>query len=70
MDQVAEEFIEPEGKGEDNGRDLELTVTVKDKEVITPEFIMHRLSDGSPDWQLRLEGMMLSCGAEDGERLC
>ena len=55
VDQVAEEFIEPEGKGGDNGRDLELTVTVRDKKAITPEFIMHRLSDGSPDWQLRLD---------------
>jgi len=37
----------------------EIPLSIKSTEVIPPEGIIQRLSDGSTDWQLRLEGMML-----------
>jgi len=67
VDQVAEEFIEPEGKGEGgehNDRERGLPVTTKGTEVVTPEFIMQELANGSSDWRLRLEGMMLLRAAQ------
>jgi len=39
-------------------------VVTRGTEVITPEGIMQTLSDGSKDWQLRLEGMMLLRAAQ------
>jgi len=64
VDQVFAEFIEPEGKGEDDDREAGLPVTVKGTEIITPEAIMQRLANGSQDWHLRLEGMMLLRAAQ------
>ena len=64
VDQVFAEFIEPEGKGEDDDREAGLPVTVKGTEIITPEGIMQRLANGSQDWHLRLEGMMLLRAAQ------
>jgi len=64
VDQVFAEFIEPEGKGEDDDREERLPVTTKGTEIITPEAIMQRLANGSQDWHLRLEGMMLLRAAQ------
>ena len=41
-----------------------LPVTTKGTEIITPEAIMQRLANGSEDWHLRLEGMMLLRAAQ------
>ena len=41
-----------------------MPVTVKTTEVVTPEGIMQHLLDGSNDWKLRLEGMMLLRAAQ------
>ncbi len=68
VDQVAAEFIEPEGKPNDTTGDPGLPVTVKGTEIITPESIMQRLADGSHDWHLRLEGMMLLRAAQKMNR--
>jgi len=54
--------VKQETQGEHNDRNL--PVTIKSTEVITPESIMQRLSDGSDAWQLRLEGMMLLRAAQ------
>jgi len=64
VDQVFTEFIEPEGKAEDDDREAGLPVTTKGTEIITPEAIMQRLANGSEDWHLRLEGMMLLRAAQ------
>ncbi len=64
VDQVFAEFIEPEGKAEDDDREAGLPVTTKGTEIITPEAIMQRLANGSEDWHLRLEGMMLLRAAQ------
>jgi hypothetical protein len=64
VDQVFAEFIEPEGKGEDDDKEAGLPVTTKGTEIITPEAIMQRLANGSQDWHLRLEGMMLLRAAQ------
>jgi hypothetical protein len=42
----------------------EIPLSIKSTEVIPPEGIIQRLSDGSTDWQLRLEGMMLLRAAQ------
>jgi hypothetical protein len=64
VDQVFAEFIEPEGKAEDENKEGGLPVTTKGTEIITPEAIMQRLANGSQDWHLRLEGMMLLRAAQ------
>ncbi|MFC1970656.1 C2H2-type zinc finger protein [Chloroflexota bacterium] len=64
VDQVFAEFIEPEGKTEGDDREAGLPVTTKGTEIITPEAIMQRLANGSEDWHLRLEGMMLLRAAQ------
>jgi hypothetical protein len=64
VDQVFAEFIEPEGKAEGDDREVGLPVTTKGTEIITPEAIMQRLANGSQDWHLRLEGMMLLRAAQ------
>ena len=64
VDQVFAEFIKPEGKGEGDDKESELPVTIKGTEVITPEAIMQKLANGSNDWHLRLEGMMLLRAAQ------
>jgi hypothetical protein len=64
VDQVFAEFIEPEGKAEDDDKEVGLPVTTKGTEIITPEAIMQRLANGSQDWHLRLEGMMLLRAAQ------
>jgi len=64
VDQVAAEFIEPEGKPSDSNSEPGLPVTTKGTEIITPEAIMQRLANGSQDWHLRLEGMMLLRAAQ------
>jgi hypothetical protein len=64
VDQVFAEFIEPEGKAEGDDREAGLPVTTKGTEIITPEAIMQRLANGSQDWHLRLEGMMLLRAAQ------
>lgn len=45
-----------------------MPVTVKTTEVVTPEGIMQHLLDGSNDWKLRLEGMMLLRAAQKMNR--
>jgi hypothetical protein len=62
--QEMEKVVQPEGKPEDNDREAGLPVTTKGTEVITPEAIMQRLANGSQDWHLRLEGMMLLRAAQ------
>jgi len=62
VDQVFAEFIEPEGKVVES--ESGLPVTTKGTEIITPEAIMQRLANGSEDWHLRLEGMMLLRAAQ------
>jgi hypothetical protein len=64
VDQVFAEFIKPEEKPEDDDREAGLPVTTKGTEIITPEAIMQRLANGSQDWHLRLEGMMLLRAAQ------
>jgi len=64
VDQVFAEYIQPEGKAEDDDREAGLPVTTKGTEIITPEAIMQRLANGSDDWHLRLEGMMLLRAAQ------
>jgi len=64
VDQVFAEFIKPEGKAEDDDKEAGLPVTTKGTEIITPEAIMQRLANGSEDWHLRLEGMMLLRAAQ------
>jgi len=68
VDQVAAEFIEPEGKVEGDDKEAGLPVTVKGTEIITPESIMQRLANGSNDWHLRLEGMLLLRAAQKMNR--
>ncbi|MDD5501447.1 MAG: C2H2-type zinc finger protein [Candidatus Omnitrophica bacterium] len=68
VDQVAAESIEPEGKPNDSNSESGLPVTVKGTEIITPESIMQRLANGSQDWHLRLEGMMLLRAAQKMNR--
>lgn len=64
VDQVFAEVILPEGKAEDAEKEGGLPVTTKGTEIITPEAIMQRLANGSQDWHLRLEGMMLLRAAQ------
>ncbi|MBT9147488.1 MAG: hypothetical protein DDT32_01245 [Syntrophomonadaceae bacterium] len=68
VDRVFGKFIEPEAKKEaDTGKadSMSLPVLLKDKEIISPEAIMqHYLANGSPDWRLRVEGMMLLRAAQ------
>jgi len=67
VDQVYAEVIKPEGKPEeerDDGGEPGLPVTVKGTEIVTPEYIMRSLANGSEDWRLRLEGMMLLRAAQ------
>jgi hypothetical protein len=62
---TAERGQNNQGEDEDADADHSLPVTLKRAEVITPEGILQRvLSDGSPDWQLRVEGMMLLRAAQ------
>ena len=68
VDQVAAEFIEPEGKPSEGSGEPGLPVTVKGTEIITPESIMQRLANGSNDWHLRLEGMLLLRAAQKMNR--
>jgi hypothetical protein len=68
VDQVAAEFIEPEGKPAESSNEGGLPVTVKGTEIITPESIMQRLANGSNDWHLRLEGMLLLRAAQKMNR--
>ncbi len=68
VDQVAAQFIEPEGKPADGSGEAGLPVTVKGTEIITPESIMQRLANGSNDWHLRLEGMLLLRAAQKMNR--
>jgi len=68
VDQVFAEFIEPEGKAEGDDKEAGLPVTVKGTEIITPESIMQRLANGSSDWHLRLEGMLLLRAAQKMNR--
>lgn len=48
--------------------DHQLPVTIKGTEVITPESILQRLQDGSHEWALRFEGMMLLRAAQKMNR--
>jgi len=64
VDQVFAEYIEPEGKVVESESGSGLPVTVKGTEIITPEAIMQKLANGSQDWHLRLEGMMLLRAAQ------
>lgn len=73
VDQVFLEGVVPEekvdeggheGAGEEVDEEEKLPATVKGTESVTPEFILRRLSDGSPEWALRLEGMMLLRAAQ------
>ena len=64
VDQVFAEFIEPEAKALESESESGLPVTTKGTEIITPEAIMQRLANGSQDWHLRLEGMMLLRAAQ------
>lgn len=73
VDQVGAEFIRPEGSPRDDGGDnkdaeMSLPVTIKGTETVTPESIMQRLANGSDDWHLRLEGMMLLRAAQKMNR--
>lgn len=68
VDQVAAEFVEPEGKPVEGNSEGGLPVTVKGTEIITPESIMQRLANGSNDWHLRLEGMLLLRAAQKMNR--
>ncbi len=68
VDQVAAEFVEPEGKPAESSNEGGLPVTVKGTEIITPESIMQRLANGSNDWHLRLEGMLLLRAAQKMNR--
>ena len=68
VDQVFTESIKPEGKAEDSDSESDLPVTTRGTEVVTPEFIMQRLANGSEDWHLRLEGMMLLRAAQKMNR--
>jgi len=51
-------------EGQDRADNMKMPVVVKGTEIITPEAIMHSLVDGSRDWELRLEGMMLLRAAQ------
>ncbi len=70
VDQVYLENEVPEGKPEENpqegehGENDELPVVTRGTEIITPEGILKRLANGSDDWALRLEGMMLLRAAQ------
>jgi len=68
VDQVYAEVFKPEGKPEEEregeGGEAGLPVTVKGTEIVTPEYIMRTLANGSEDWRLRLEGMMLLRAAQ------
>jgi len=66
--QEIEKVVPPEGKGVDEEKEPVLPVTVKGTEIVTPEFIMHSLANGSEDWRLRLEGMMLLRAAQKMNR--
>jgi len=68
VDQVFAESIKPEGKAEDSDSESVLPVTTRGTEVVTPEFIMQSLANGSEDWHLRLEGMMLLRAAQKMNR--
>ncbi len=70
VDQVVAEFIPPEGKPAEPDKDKEpgLPVTVRSSEIIPAEAIMQRLADGSDEWRLRLEGMMLLRAAQKMNR--
>jgi hypothetical protein len=66
VDLVFLEDIVPEGKtdeGEHAGND-EFPVVTRGTEMVTPEGILRKLANGSPDWYLRLEGMMLLRAAQ------
>jgi hypothetical protein len=74
VDSAIKAYRELEGnKGEeakddtrpDTHDDSSLPSTLKGTEVITPEGILQRcLRDGSRDWELRMEGMMLLRAAQ------
>jgi hypothetical protein len=55
--QEMEKVVPPEGNGNETGESASVPVTVKGTEVVTPEFIMNKLADGSDEWNLRLGGM-------------
>lgn len=66
VDQVFLEGVVPEGnpnEGEQSEND-EFPLVTRGTEIITPEGIMRRLADGSDDWALRYEGMMLLRAAQ------
>jgi len=64
VDQVFLEGIVPEGKPDKGEHNDEFPVVTRGTEMITPEGILRKLSNGSPDWYLRLEGMMLLRAAQ------
>ena len=66
VDDVFLEEIVPAGKqdtAEHSGND-EYPVVTRGTEMVTPEGILRRLTNGSPDWGLRFEGMMLLRAAQ------
>jgi hypothetical protein len=66
--QEIEKVVPPEGKAAGEEKERGLPVTVKGTEIVTPEYIMRSLANGSEDWRLRLEGMMLLRAAQKMNR--
>jgi len=66
VDQVATEFIKPEGESDEgaHAENGEFPLVTRGTEVYSPEGILKRLSNGNADWALRLEGMMLLRAAQ------
>ncbi|MDO9579790.1 MAG: C2H2-type zinc finger protein [Bacteroidales bacterium] len=64
VDQVFLEDMVPEGKPNEEEHNDEFPVVTRGTEMVTPEGILRKLANGSPDWYLRLEGMMLLRAAQ------
>ncbi len=61
-------MVPPPENDEPSSESTSMPVTIKGTESVTPEFIMRYLADGSDDWRLRLEGMMLLRAAQKMNR--
>ena len=66
VDDVFLEKLVPAGRPEESehGDNDEYPVVTKGTEMVTPEGILKRLTNGNPDWGLRFEGMMLLRAAQ------
>ncbi len=66
VDDVFLEEIVPARKPEEgvHGANDEYPVVTRGTEMVTPEGILKRLTNGNPDWALRFEGMMLLRAAQ------